>query len=118
MFVDTLLAFVIVRYMWKRPNWRAAWALGAFGVLDLVFVWLEPAEDPAGAPGCRWCSARCWSSIMWTWTRGAQILAEKTRRGRVPLLELIEILQGPRPAPGARHGHLPHLGSGHGARSP
>ena len=34
--------------------------------------------------------------IMWTWTRGAQILTEKTRRDSVPLTELIEILQGPR----------------------
>jgi KUP system potassium uptake protein len=25
MFVDTLLAFVILRYKWKRPLWQAGW---------------------------------------------------------------------------------------------
>jgi KUP system potassium uptake protein len=30
MFVDTLLAFVILRYMWKRPLWQAAVAVGFF----------------------------------------------------------------------------------------
>jgi len=40
---------------------------------------------------------------MWTWTRGAQILAEKTRRDSVPLAELSEILRARAPyrAPGA-----------------
>src|SRR5439155_4602207 len=40
--------------------------------------------------------------IMWTWTRGAQILGDKTRRDSVPLLELSEILKARAPyrAPG------------------
>jgi KUP system potassium uptake protein len=40
--------------------------------------------------------------IMWTWTRGAQILTEKTRRDSVPLTELCEILKArpPHRAPG------------------
>ena len=39
---------------------------------------------------------------MWTWTRGAQILTEKTRRDSVPLVELSEILKAraPHRAPG------------------
>ena len=41
-------------------------------------------------------------TIMLTWTRGAQILTEKSRRDSVPLVELAEILKarGPYRAPG------------------
>src|SRR4029077_4566514 len=35
--------------------------------------------------------------LMWTWTRGNEILAEKTRRDSVPLTELIEILRARAP---------------------
>jgi KUP system potassium uptake protein len=40
--------------------------------------------------------------IMWTWTRGAQILTDKTRRDSVPLVDLMEILRAraPHRAPG------------------
>src|SRR5471030_2413376 len=31
--------------------------------------------------------------VMWTWTRGARILTEKTRRDSIPLSDLIEILR-------------------------
>ena len=39
---------------------------------------------------------------MWTWTRGTQILTDKTRRDSVPLLELVDILKAraPHRAPG------------------
>jgi KUP system potassium uptake protein len=44
----------------------------------------------------------CLVVLMWTWTRGAKILTEKTRRDSVPLLELSEILKARAPyrAPG------------------
>jgi KUP system potassium uptake protein len=34
---------------------------------------------------------------MWTWTRGAQILTDKTRRDSVPLVDLMEILRARAP---------------------
>jgi KUP system potassium uptake protein len=102
MFVDTLLFFVIIRFMWKRPVWQAALGAGAFGVVDLVFIGSNLLKIPQGA----WLPLVLGAAlvvIMWTWTRGAQILTDKTRRDSVPLAELVEILKAraPHRAPGS-----------------
>jgi KUP system potassium uptake protein len=101
MFVDTLLFFYIVRYMWKRPVWQAALASSAFGVLDVVFITSNLLKFLNGA----WLPlalGACLVIVMWTWTRGAQILTDKTRRDSVSLLELADILKAraPHRAPG------------------
>ena len=101
MFVDTLLFFAIVRWMWKRPVWQAALASGFFGVLDVTFISSNLLKIPQGA----WLPLVLGGglvTIMLTWTRGAQILTDKTRRDSVPLAELSEILKARAPyrAPG------------------
>ncbi|WP_293676011.1 potassium transporter Kup [uncultured Phenylobacterium sp.] len=101
MFVDTLLFFYIVRYMWKRPVWQAALASATFGALDVVFIASNLLKIPQGA----WLPLALGATlvlIMWTWNRGAAILAEKSRRDSVPLLELADILKAraPHRAPG------------------
>ncbi|WP_374660708.1 potassium transporter Kup [Phenylobacterium sp.] len=101
MFVDTLLFFVIIRHMWKRPFWQALLGASAFGVLDVVFIGSNLLKIPDGA----WLPLVMGGVlviIMWTWTRGAQILSDKTRRDSVPLIELSEILKArsPHRAPG------------------
>jgi KUP system potassium uptake protein len=101
MFVDTLLFFVIVRFMWKRPLWLALLASGGFGLIDIVFISSNLLKIPDGA----WMPLALGTAIvviMWTWTRGAQILTDKTRRDSVPLIELSEILKAraPHRAPG------------------
>ena len=101
MFVDTLLFFVIVRFMWKKPTWVAAIAAGGFGILDIVFISSNLLKIKDGA----WLPLVLGAAlvvVMWTWTRGSQILSEKTRRDSVPLLELSEILKAraPHRAPG------------------
>ena len=96
MFVDTLLFFVIVRWMWKRPLWQAIGAASGFAVLDITFISSNLLKIPDGA----WLPLALGASmvmIMWTWTRGAQILSDKTRRDSVPLLELSEILKARAP---------------------
>jgi KUP system potassium uptake protein len=101
MFVDTMLFFVIVRWMWKRPIWQAALASGAFAILDITFISSNLLKIPQGA----WLPLALGAglvTIMVTWTRGAQILTDKTRRDSVPLVELSEILKARAPyrAPG------------------
>ena len=101
MFVDTLLFFVIIKHMWKRPTWQAWLAALGFGALDVVFISSNLLKIPQGA----WLPlvlGLVLVVIMWTWTRGAQILTDKTRRDSVPLLELSEILKSrpPHRAPG------------------
>jgi KUP system potassium uptake protein len=96
MFVDTLLFFVIVRYMWKKPIWLAALATGFFALIDLVFITSNLLKFFNGA----WLPLAMGAGlvvIIWTWTRGAQILAEKSRRDSVPLEELTEILRARAP---------------------
>ena len=101
MFVDTLLFFVIVRWMWKRPLWQAIGAASGFGILDVTFISSNLLKIPDGA----WMPLALGGAlvvVMWTWTRGAQILTDKTRRDSVPLIELSEILKAraPHRAPG------------------
>ena len=101
MFVDTLLFFAIMRFMWKRPLWLALAAAGGFGVLDITFISSNLLKFLNGA----WLPlalATVIVVVMWTWTRGAQILTDKTRRDSVPLIELSEILKAraPHRAPG------------------
>lgn len=101
MLVDTLLFFVIIRHLWKRPLWQAALGAGFFGVIDVVFVSANLLKIPQGA----WAPLVLGAAlvlIMWTWTRGARILTEKTRRDSVSMAELADILKAraPHRAPG------------------
>jgi KUP system potassium uptake protein len=101
MFVDTLLAFVVVRFLWKRPLWQALAAVAVFGFIDLVFLTSNLLKIPQGA----WLPLVLGAglvAIMLTWTRGAAILTEKTRRDSIPLLDLMGMLKARPPyrAPG------------------
>jgi KUP system potassium uptake protein len=101
MFVDTLLFFVIIRYLWKKPLWQALAAVIGFGFLDSAFIGSNLLKIPQGA----WMPLVMGSAlvvIMWTWTRGTSILSEKTRRDSVPLTDLMDILKAraPHRAPG------------------
>jgi len=92
MFVDTLLAFVIVRFLWKRPMWQALLVVAVFGAIDVVFLGSNMLKIPDGA----WLPLVLGAGlvlIMWTWTKGAQILFEKTRRDSVSLTDLAEMLK-------------------------
>ncbi|MDP1737292.1 MAG: potassium transporter Kup [Caulobacter sp.] len=101
MFVDTLLAFVIVKAAWKW-SWPATLAvLTPLVLLDLTFISSNLLKIPDGA----WMPlvfGAVLVLIMWTWTKGAQLLTEKSRRDSVPLADLIEILKArpPHRAPG------------------
>ncbi len=101
MFIDTLLFFVIIRYLWKRPLWQAIAAVVIFGSIDLVFISSNMLKVPDGG----WLPLVLGAAlivIMWTWTKGAQILTDKTRREAIPLDDLIAMLAArpPHRAPG------------------
>jgi KUP system potassium uptake protein len=101
MFVDTLLAYVVLRYVWKWNLAQTALLLIPLAVIDLVFIAANLLKVPDGA----WMPlvfGAVLVVIMWTWNRGAKILTEKTRRDSVPLADLMEILAARQPhrAPG------------------
>jgi KUP system potassium uptake protein len=96
MLVDTLLFFMIIRHMWKRPLWQALAGAGAFAAIDVVFVGANLLKIPQGA----WFPLVLGGAlivVMWTWNRGAAILTEKSRRDSVSLLELADILKARAP---------------------
>jgi KUP system potassium uptake protein len=96
MFVDTLLFFVIVRFLWKRPLWQAWLAVLGFGFIDAVFITSNLLKIPQGA----WLPLVMGGGLMLlmlTWQTGTNILTEKTRRDAVPLEDLIEMLRARRP---------------------
>jgi KUP system potassium uptake protein len=101
MFVDTLLAYVILRRFWKWGPIRTAAILIPLVIIDVVFISSNLLKIPDGA----WLPlvfGALLVTMMWTWTRGAQILTDKTRRDSVPMAELLEILRmrAPHRAPG------------------
>jgi KUP system potassium uptake protein len=91
MVLDTVLFFIIIRSMWKRPLWVAIGAVAFFGLIELSFLGSNVMKFAEGA----WLPmliAAILVLLMWTWTRGTRLLNEKTRRDSVPLTDLAEIL--------------------------
>ncbi len=92
MFVDTLLAYVVVRRMWKWNLAKTACLLVPLMLVDTTFISSNLLKIPDGA----WMPLSLGAAfviIMWTWTRGARVLTEKTRRDSIPLPDLIEMLR-------------------------
>jgi KUP system potassium uptake protein len=101
MFVDTLLAYVVLRHFFHWTQARTLALIVPMTFLDLVFITANLLKIPDGA----WLPLVFGGALvvmMWTWTRGAQILSDKARRDGVSLLELIDILRArsPHRAPG------------------
>lgn len=91
MFVDTLLAYVFLRHVWK---WKKATILAIIVpmvILDLVFISSNLLKIPQGA----WLPLVMGALlviVMWTWVEGSKILYDKSRKDSVKLTELIEML--------------------------
>jgi KUP system potassium uptake protein len=101
MFVDTLLAWFIVRRLWKWSLPLSLAAITPFIAIDLVFLTSNMLKIPDGA----WFPLVLGGAlilIMWTWVRGTQIVTAKTRKDSLPLADLIEMLRArpPHRAPG------------------
>jgi KUP system potassium uptake protein len=101
MFVDTLIAYVVIRRIWKWNLFKTGLLLIPLAFIDLVFIASNLLKIPDGA----WLPLALGGILvlmMWTWSRGSQILADKTRREAVPLDDLIGMLAArpPHRAPG------------------
>jgi KUP system potassium uptake protein len=101
MFVDTLLAYFVFRRLRKWRLWQVLLLLIPLGLVDMTFISSNLLKIPQGA----WMPLALGGAlvvVMWTWTRGANILTEKTRRDSVPLIDLVDILRAraPHRAPG------------------
>ncbi len=101
MLVDSLLAFFIVRRLWKWSLPVSLLFITPFLAIDLAFFGSNLLKIPQGA----WAPLVLGGAlvlIMWTWTKGTQLLAEKTRKDAIPLDDLIAMLKArpPHRAPG------------------
>ncbi len=101
MFVDTLIAYVVIRRIWKWNLFKTGLLLIPLALIDMVFIASNLLKIPDGA----WLPLAMGGVLvlmMWTWSRGSQILADKTRREAVPLDDLIGMLAArpPHRAPG------------------
>ncbi len=91
MFMDTLLAYVVVRRKWKWNLFQTACLLVPLALIDATFISSNLLKIPDGA----WMPlslGAIFVIVMWTWTRGARILTEKARRDSIPLTDLIAML--------------------------
>ena len=91
MLVDSLLAWFIVRRLWKWSLPLSIAAITPFLIIDIGFFGSNLMKVPDGA----WAPLLMGAGIvliMWTWVRGTQILTAKTRRDSLPLSDLIDML--------------------------
>jgi len=96
MLVTTTLAYIVVRRMWKWGPFRTALLIGPLVVMDLTFLAANALKFLSGG----WAPVLIGLMlflVMFTWNRGTQLLADKTRRDSVPLKDLAEILKNRAP---------------------
>ena len=92
MLVDTLLAYVFLRHVWKWKRWQAWMLIVPLGCLDLVFFTSNLLKIPQGA----WLPlmlAGVLIMIMLTWATGSRTLSDKSKRDSVALLDLVDMLK-------------------------
>ena len=101
MFINTLLAYVVARHLWKWAAWRVYLVLVPISCIDTVFLASNLLKLANGA----WLPLAFGGSlviVMWTWSRGIRILTDKIRADSVPLDGLVASLTArpPHRAPG------------------
>jgi KUP system potassium uptake protein len=101
MFVDTLLAWFVLRRMWNCSLPLTLAAIVPLAALDIDFISSNALKIPDGA----WLPLVLGGALvllMWTWVRGTQIISDKTRKDSLPLTDLIDMLRArpPHRAPG------------------
>ncbi|WGM32799.1 potassium transporter Kup [Brevundimonas sp. NIBR11] len=101
MLINTLMAYSVITKKWKWPLWATLACLVPFGFIDSVFLTSNLLKIPDGA----WLPLVLGAVlvlVMWTWTRGSQILSAKSKKDSLPLTDLIEMLRArpPHRSPG------------------
>jgi KUP system potassium uptake protein len=96
MVMTTALAFFVVWKLWKWPLWGACLLIAGFLSIDLVFFFanLNKVFDGGYVPLLLGSASFV---VMWTWSRGSQILVEKTHRDSIPIAQLLKMLENSKP---------------------
>ncbi|MGE3302752.1 MAG: potassium transporter Kup [Hyphomonadaceae bacterium] len=90
MMMSTLMAFIVIWKLWKRPMGLAIAIVAPFFIIELIFLSsnLQRVMQGGFVP---LVLAVGLLVTMWTWVRGTSLLAEQTRREE-PLSRLFETL--------------------------
>jgi len=101
--IDTLLFFVVVRVLWKKPLWVAIAGGSAFLLVDLTFF---AANLPKVAHGGWFPLAIAFLIfvVLTTWQRGREIVTEKRTELEGPLRDFVEEIPIPPSPSRARRG--------------
>ena len=96
MVTTTALAFFVVWRLWRWPLWAALALVCAFLSIDVSFFVanLSKVVDGGWVP---LMIAAAMFVTMWTWSRGSAILAAKTHRDSIPMVDVIRMLEKSKP---------------------
>ena len=90
MITSTMLAFIAIWKLWRRPAWVAALIVMPLAIVELVFLSSNMLKVLQGG-FVPLLLASGLVLMMWTWVRGSQLLSEQTRRDE-SLGKLFELL--------------------------
>jgi KUP system potassium uptake protein len=91
MAVDTMLAAIVTRQLWKWPLWKSALVMGPLFVVDVSLFSANSLKLIYGG----WVPLVIAGSVMLViaaWLRGSYIIVTKARRERIPLTEFLASL--------------------------
>ena len=92
MLVDTVLAFYMLRIVWKKPLWMTLAIIIPFFIIDSAFLGanLLKVMDGGYVP---LLMGLAMVYVMATWVKGSRILSEKTHKESVPLVDLMKMIE-------------------------
>jgi KUP system potassium uptake protein len=94
--IDTILFFVVVRTLWKRPLWVAVAGAVGFLVVDLGFFSANTTKVASGGWFPLVVAAVVFTLLM-TWRRGRDIVAAEMRRSETPITDYLATLESAPP---------------------
>jgi KUP system potassium uptake protein len=92
MVVTGMMAFIVVRRVWRWPLWATAALIVPFLFIDLTFLTANMLKVVEGG----WVPLALGGvvmMVMYTWRRGTRLLSEKTRKAEMPLKALVARLE-------------------------
>jgi KUP system potassium uptake protein len=89
MITSSVLAFIAVRRVWKKPLWLAVMLVGPFLIVESVFLASNLLKLPQGGY-VPLLIASAMIVLMWTWVRGTRVLMARTRNQGT----IVDVLKG------------------------
>lgn len=96
MVIDSMMAFFVIWKYWKWPLWRTVMLIVPLLLIEQAFFSANVLKLFEGG----WVPitiAACLACVMWTWVRGAKVLAKQTRRNEADLDWLVRKLEAKPP---------------------